>query len=235
VDNFAPKFGLLPVLRDNLAERRTCLLWPLLVLLFLGLIGGSAAAATNLQNPAPASLGPTSQFAIADFDGDNRPDSARIQPGQTSGSGTNYWIQLQLSAVGHQLIQLVAPAGGLSIEARDVNGDHAIDLVLSTAWLKQPVAILLNDGHGSFTRVEPEAFPKAFSESRTSSISTPNLRTEAVGVPPQSRSSIYAEKTSSRHGGSAAGFASRSNTLFAIGASLVSPPGRAPPSAVSYL
>ena len=27
------------------------------------------------------------------------------------------------------------PSGGLLIEARDVNGDHSVDLILSTAWL----------------------------------------------------------------------------------------------------
>src|SRR5271170_3994083 len=64
---------------------------------------------------------------------------------------TNYSVQLHLSSVGQHSIQLVAPAGGLQIEARDVNGDDAIDLVLTTAWLKQPVAIFLNDGHGSFS------------------------------------------------------------------------------------
>jgi hypothetical protein len=48
------------------------------------------------------------------------------------------------------------------IEARDVNGDHAPDLILATAWFKEPVAVFLNDGHGSFSRIEPAKFPVAF-------------------------------------------------------------------------
>jgi len=101
-------------------------------------------------------------FAIADFDGDQRPDLARVQSGQGNSSQTQYWIQLQLTDAGRQLIGIVGPAGGLQLTASDVNGDHAIDLVLRTAWLNRPVAILLNDGHGRFRAETPSAFPGAF-------------------------------------------------------------------------
>jgi hypothetical protein len=39
-----------------------------------------------------------------------------------------------------------------------VNGDNVIDLVVSAAWLKSPVAVLVNDGHGNFTIRDPAAF-----------------------------------------------------------------------------
>jgi len=39
-----------------------------------------------------------------------------------------------------------------TIEARDVNGDYPADLIGSTAWHRQPVTMLLNDGHGSFSK-----------------------------------------------------------------------------------
>ena len=68
--------------------------------------------------------------------------------------------------------------GGLEIAARDVNGDHAIDLVLTAAWFRQPVAILLNDGHGNFSAVEPMEFPGAFDESSA------NWGAAAIFVPP---------------------------------------------------
>src|SRR5260370_11886193 len=173
VDNFAPKFGLLTILWESLATRRYLLFRSLILSLFLGLVGGSAAASVDVQN-----------FAIADLDGDVRPDSARIQAELNSSGTTHYWIQLQLSALGRQSIHLVAPAGGLLIEARDVNGDQAIDLVLSTAWFRQPVAIFLNDGHGSFSRVEATAFTGAFTTSKNSLASTASRIKDATAVLP---------------------------------------------------
>jgi hypothetical protein len=118
---------------------------------------------------ADSSAGPTggyaflpSQFAMADFDGDIRPDLASIESTPSGSAIANYSIQLRLTKAGVQSLSLVAPAGGLWIEARDVNGDHAVDLIFATAWLNQPVAVLLNDGHGRFSRAKPEAFPTAF-------------------------------------------------------------------------
>jgi hypothetical protein len=111
------------------------------------------------------------QFAVADFDGDRRPDMARVEYGQDGSLGTQYWIQLQLTHSGWQLIGVVAPFGGLRVAASDVNGDHAVDLVLTTAWLNRPVAILLNDGHGRFRAEQPSAFPAAFDRAAGTSIS----------------------------------------------------------------
>src|SRR6202043_727763 len=100
-----------------------------------------------------ASPGSDLSFSIGDFDGDSNPDLASVQAGQSDLTRTDYWVQLQLSVRGRQSFQIVAPIGGLQIVSRDVNGDHALDLVLTTTWLRRPVAILLNDGHGNFSRV----------------------------------------------------------------------------------
>jgi len=228
-----PKLGSLTVLSDRSVSQR-CLVRSLLLLLFLGLVSGSAAAAVDVQNPPVSSLGSGLPFAIADFDGDLRPDLASIQAGQTISGSTDYWIQLQLSEVGQQSIRLVAPAGGLRIEARDVNGDHAVDLVLSTAWSNQPVAVLLNNGHGSFSRVEPAAFPEAFSESETKLASVPYQATEAVGIPPQSGTGIGPEATNLTHDRSPACPIPPSSSGFLVSPFLLSHVGRAPPSEVPH-
>lgn len=117
-----------------------------------------------LHAPVSAVL-PGAQIAVADFDGDLHPDSARIQTGSSDGARTSYCIRLELTSAGHQSIQVMGPIGGLEIAARDVNGDHAVDLVLTAAWFRQPVAILLNDGHGNFSQVDPSAYPGAFDQS----------------------------------------------------------------------
>lgn len=207
----------------------------LLGLLFLVAFVAGTAAGSDIQSAPVSSVGPSLPLAIADFDGDLRPDLAGVQIGRSDVGRTDYWIQLQLSATGRQTIRVIAPAGGLQIAARDVNGDHALDLVLTTSWFKEPVAILLNDGHGSFTRVDPTVFPEAFTESKTSWGSLALRAPDAVGVPPQSRAGIFSAMARLPHAGSQVGAVPALNCRFLLSAFLISHPGRAPPSEVSQL
>jgi len=228
------KFGRRADLRDNPRALRSFFLLISLMFLF-GLSGRTTMEAADIQGGPVSSVTAGPQFAIADFDGDSRPDLASIQVGQDTSGRSSYWIQLQLSKLGRQSIQLFAPAGGLVIEARDVNGDHAIDLVLATAWFRQPVAILLNDGHGRFSRVEPTAFPGAFSESKTNWVCVTNLATDAVDVPPASGAGICSKEKDSPHDRSPAGLIPPTSAGFPVSLFVVSRAGRAPPSEVPHL
>src|SRR5580700_7083349 len=139
----------------------------LVLCLVLGAAGWANAARTSTQLLPVSSAGFSSNFAIADFDGDRKPDLAtvEIQKGGSS-SSMQYSIRLQLTAGAAQVFGVIAPAGGLQIVARDVNGDDALDVLVSTAWQHQQVAVLLNDGHGKFTLADAGAFPTAFAGSR---------------------------------------------------------------------
>jgi hypothetical protein len=194
-----------------------------------------ASADADVPRPSTTSAGPGLQFAVADFDGDHRPDLVGVQTGQGNVARTKYWIQLQLSAAGRQTISLVGPAGGLRIAVRDVNGDQIPDLILTTSWLGQPVAIFINDGHGTFTRAEPSAFPEAFRESQTRWNSSADRTAEAVGVPPPSRVGVCIAVARWQHAGSKAGATSPSRREFFPSPFLISQLGRAPPCAVPYL
>jgi hypothetical protein len=98
-------------------------------------------------------------FAIADFDGDRQPDLATVEMERGAPSGhARYSIRLRLTSGDSQVLGVTAPAGGLRIVARDVNGDNALDLLVSTAWQHQQIAIFLNDGHGNFTLADPGGF-----------------------------------------------------------------------------
>jgi hypothetical protein len=230
VDKFGANFGLSRLLSYRCASVRF-LYRALCLLFFAGILGGAAAAA-DVPSGHAASLGPSLSFSVADFDGDSKPDLARVQTGRSDLARTDYWIQLQLSAAGRQTFQIAGPTGGLQIASRDVNGDHALDLVLTT-WLGQPVAILLNDGHGTFSRVDPDTFPEAFSESKTSWGSTADHAIDAVGVPPQSREDIRSETHLFLHLRSQSRFAVSSDSRFDVGPFLNSHLGRAPPFEVS--
>ena len=212
---------------------RNLFLWISLLMLF-GFAGRGTAEAADIQSGPFTSIGPGPQFAIADFDGDRRPDLASIQARPNTSGTTNYWIQLQLSAAGRQSIRIVGPVGGLLIEARDVNGDHAVDLVLSTAWRRQPVAIFLNDGHGHFSRAEPTAFPGAFSESKTNWGSASNQGIDAVGIATQSSVGIWLEARGLPHARSRKDSIPVSNAGFLLSSFLISHAGRAPPSEVLH-
>jgi hypothetical protein len=139
----------------------------LVLCLVLGAAGWANAARTSTQLLPVSSAGFSSNFAIADFDGDRKPDLAtvEIQKGGSS-SSMQYSIRLQLTAGAAQVFGVIAPAGGLQIVARDVNGDDALDVLVSTAWQHKQVAVLLNDGHGKFTLADPAAFPQALRNSQ---------------------------------------------------------------------
>jgi hypothetical protein len=76
---------------------RNLLLWKF-VLVFFGFGGQSIAEAVEVQSGRITSIGPGSQFAIVDFDGDVRPDLASIQAGPNRLGTTDYWIRSKLSA-----------------------------------------------------------------------------------------------------------------------------------------
>src|SRR5712664_4069495 len=142
---------------------------------------GNAAPGVPQSGPA-SSLQVTSQFAIADFDGDRRPDLSTVQVGQGSSWDTHYWIAFQLSGGSRQTLGITAPTGGLQITSRDVNGDNFLDVVIMTAWTNRPVAVLLNDGQGNFKASSPPAFPGAFRTSEESWICITDEIKDAVAL-----------------------------------------------------
>jgi len=230
----SPKVNLRKVLSDDSASR-CYFIRSLLLLLFLGFVGGTPAANADAQKPALASVGSGQPFAIADFDGDLSPDLASVQTGRSDSSRADYWIQFQLTTAGRQSFHVVASIGGLQVAARDVNGDHAVDLLLSTAFLNQPVAILLNDGRGNFTRASPSAFPGAFSESEANWAPGGNQVTGAVGVPPQARTGVFSETRGLPYPKAQVKFTPFSTKGCFLCPFLTSHLGRAPPSQSSRL
>jgi hypothetical protein len=126
--------------------------------LVLGLAGPGKAAPVPQARGVARSGKITWPFAIADFDGDSKPDLATVQIGQITASHARYWIELKMSAGSRQFVGVTGPVGGLEIASRDVNGDRSLDLIITTAWLNRPIAVLLNDGHGNFTVHETASF-----------------------------------------------------------------------------
>jgi hypothetical protein len=154
---------MLSQIQKSLESAKTHVRVVLALCFVLGAAGWGNAANTAPPQPAGSSAGFNSTFAIADFDGDRKPDLATVEVQKGSFSGNSrYSIRLQLTAGASQEFGVIAPVGGLQILVRDVNGDDALDVLVSTAWQHEQVAVLLNDGHGKFKLADPGAFPAAF-------------------------------------------------------------------------
>jgi hypothetical protein len=151
-----------------LAEMRT--VGTLLFLVFASIVAVGLEKVAPARNAPPHEAGLheagiVPEFDIEDFDGDSRPDIATVVEGRSGAAGNHYRIKFQLSSGGSQNIDLTAPVGGLDLSSRDVNGDDYLDVVVTTARTNRPVAVLLNNGAGTFTASDPSAFPGAFRKS----------------------------------------------------------------------
>src|SRR5271169_2850085 len=140
----------------------------LLMLCFVAAVACRADAANSTRHSQASVLGINSYFAIADFDGDQKPDLATVEVQKSSSSRTTlYSIRFQLTAGIAQVFGVTAPSGGLQIVARDVNGDNSLDVLVTSVLQHEQVAVLLNDGHGKFRLADPSEFPPAIRESST--------------------------------------------------------------------
>jgi len=221
--------------RLNLSWSRAVRL-ALALLCFVGSAGPAHAASTDPQSWPPTSTQVTSQFAIADFDGDSRPDLATVQAGVSSSWDAHYWIAFQLSSGPRQTLGITAPTGGLQITSRDVNGDSFLDVVVTTAWTNRPVAVLLNDGQGNFRASSPSAFPGAFTTSEKSWACTTDEVKDATAVllsryPTGNCSEVSRFSPPQNAAGLLLPWAPRSSALSVV----VSFLGRAPPSFVLHI
>lgn len=202
------------------------------LLCFVGSASSSHAAPTGPSSSPQV----TSKFALADFDGDKRPDLATVQVGHASSSDIRYWVVFQLSRGARQILGIAAPTGGLQVTSRDVNGDSFLDVVVTTAWTNRPVAVFLNDGQGNFRASSPSAFPGAFTTSEKSWACTHDEVKDAIDVllsryptgncPESNRFSSPRNVT---------GFLVLPTSRNLLSSAVISFLGRAPPSFVPYI
>src|SRR5437879_7793180 len=142
--------------------------------------GSIPAQASNVSSPV---IGHAFTFAIDDFDMDGRPNLATVEPVSNSPALTIYRIQVQLGAGGRQSTEILAPSGGLRLTAHDVDGNSIPDLIVSLAWREGPFAVLLNDGHASFSLADPSSFPRVSGESGETLDAKSPPQTDTVATP----------------------------------------------------
>lgn len=101
----------------------------------------------------------STQFAIADFDGDMKPDFAQVRVRSDGSPNSQYSVDFNFSGGQRPGIYIAGPSGGLQITSRDVNGDKFADLVVTSLLDSHFVVIFLNDGKGTFVPAEPSDLP----------------------------------------------------------------------------
>jgi len=95
------------------------------------------------------------ELALADFDGDNRVDEAKL-----GGTGRNKNIEIRLArSKATTLLHFdTLTSGPGSLFARDIDNDGDNDLIWSDLLHPDDVVIWLDDGSGRFERVCPDAY-----------------------------------------------------------------------------
>lgn len=136
-----------------------------LVCLLLFGIGRCGSACVGQRSAAmPRSDLNGARFLFADFDGDHIPDLAQVELQNRRSTRTNYSIRVKLGAGVESAIGVSGPDGGLRVAARDVNGDEALDLIVTSNLDATFVEVLLNDGHGNFSVAQGNEFAPLGSE-----------------------------------------------------------------------
>jgi hypothetical protein len=121
------------------------------------LVDADKPAIPAVQLPAPFFYG---SGAIVDFDGDHRADFAVAQSQTLHGRTQSYRVDVHLSAHPSSAFDVESHApGGLHVAALDVDGDHDLDLVITTEFGQEPVGVWINDGQGAFSQGDPAAYP----------------------------------------------------------------------------
>lgn len=129
-----------------------------------------AAAPSPFQTqPAGAS------WTLGDFDGDGLADLLTSSIESLGPSGYGHRIQIRSgsgAAIGASF-QIFGSTPGLTLLARDIDGDRDLDLIVANSYSNRPIGVWINDGHGVFTQAGESSYSSSIWISPDSSFTTP--------------------------------------------------------------
>ncbi len=148
---------------SNVAEHPARFPWPALLFAALStflvafLVLKTPASPASELSIINASAGQTG--AIADLDGDGRPELAILKAVGWGPDGVRYRIEVTPpTGVSPRSINFSAKEAGLGIFPRNLDNDGDLDLIISSPWSRALVAVLINDGRGGLTPADPAAY-----------------------------------------------------------------------------
>ena len=101
-----------------------------------------------------------SNWVLADFNGDLRPDLASAHLTRHDARGYAQEVQVNLGRFGQTKFVFSSRAAKVELGAWDIDGDDDRDIVVFEALSKRPVGVWLNNGAGSFEEGDLERFTK---------------------------------------------------------------------------
>jgi FG-GAP repeat protein len=120
---------------------------------------------------------------LGDFDGDHRADLAVAQPQGLINGSYRYRIELFFAGRQGSGFDLESgPPGGLHMNARDVDGDHNLDLVVTAEFGRELVGVWINDGHGQFTKALAETYAQSVWPEGDRDFSAPGPKTRSAAA-----------------------------------------------------
>jgi len=98
-------------------------------------------------------------LAVADFDGDSKPDGAvLIDSGLLLNQTGSRTIELHFTGRANTDLTFESSQTSLAIETLDVNRDGAADIVVEQSFTHKRIQVWLNDGNGGFRKVRSEDY-----------------------------------------------------------------------------
>src|SRR5712692_1122134 len=150
------------------------------VALLLAAVPCLGAAKADLSNVAAPPL------VIADLDGDHTLDFAIGSRSGNSTAGFLYRIDLGLSgsAEASSFTVFDRQGTGLNVSTVDLDGDHDLDLVITSQPFHRPVGVWINDGTGKFERGDSSRYPASIWSDSHSLQNTPlEIETYSIATP----------------------------------------------------
>jgi len=126
-----------------------------------------------------------STLAVADFDGDNKPDGAILLQSDANLVKGNFAIKLHLTGHSNNEIRFQSLESALTVEAFDIDHDGDIDLIIEESISHKRLQIWINDGHGNFEKGRSEDFPSAADSNPDQIRSSERLDASALSLPTQ--------------------------------------------------
>src|SRR5262245_7065749 len=103
--------------------------------------------AAAFAGPLARLHGPT--LALADLDGDDKPDGAILESDASSGQG-NFEVELHFTRHRNTDIKFQSPEPAIMVKALDIDHDGDIDLIMEQSLTHKQLQVWINDGHGNF-------------------------------------------------------------------------------------
>ena len=154
-----------------------------------------ALSRDNLGVSARLALPLQQTLAVADFDGDDKPDGAvLIDEAWPRSHGGVRTVELHFTGRGNTNLTFESNESALGISAQDVNHDGTTDIVVEQPFTHKRLQVWLNDGHGAFQNARSEDYPASESAYHGRGASSQHADSPAVCLATQ-RGHDYASPT----------------------------------------